>query len=98
LKEILPKEKDISSLFVQFQALAVENGFFLSNIAVDEAPDQKEEAGKNIPQEVKKLNITLELIGDQRRGYTQLKEFIDSLERNLRLFNVNSNYKSTRTG
>lgn len=93
LKEILPDQEDTASLFVQFQALAIENNFLLAGVTINEVPE-KEKSSKKLPSEIKKLNITLELVGDQKQGYLQLKEFLSSLERNLRLFDVNSIYFS----
>ena len=90
LKKILPKGKDIPGLFVQFQALAEENNLLLASVSINETPETliaKETAGT-----ISKLDISLDLVGAGGSDYEGIKEFLASLENNLRLFDVNAVY------
>lgn len=87
LNQILPEEKDIPGLFVQFQALAQENGFILTSININQEPERV--ASSEDRGEIKKLNISLNLIG---KDYEALKVLLEAIESNLRLFDVNAIY------
>ncbi|OGY43322.1 MAG: hypothetical protein A3J62_00375 [Candidatus Buchananbacteria bacterium RIFCSPHIGHO2_02_FULL_38_8] len=87
LNQVLPNEKDIPGLFVQLQALAEEQGFILTSVNISQAASAKDA----ISDKIKRLNVSLNLIG---RDYDSLKEFLDLIEYNLRLFDVNAVYFS----
>ena len=90
LKQILPEQKDIPNLFIQLQALVEDNGFVLSSIDISEG-NTGIVKGESATPGIQKLNINLSLIG---RDYEALKEFLQSLEYNLRLYDVNAVYFS----
>lgn len=92
LKNILPNQKDIPGIFVQLQALAEEYNFLLSGVSINEVPKEVKK-GKESPEKISKLNISLNLIGSGESGnYAELKDFLSALEDNLRLFDVNAVY------
>ncbi|MFA6322915.1 MAG: hypothetical protein WCX71_05635 [Candidatus Buchananbacteria bacterium] len=97
LKITLPNNSDIAGLFVQFQELATQNKLALSNISFSEtAPAQtenSESAGTDqILTRVKKLNVSLNLVGTGQGSYGELKNFLAALENNLRLFDIQAVY------
>lgn len=112
LMKLLPRQKDIPGLFVQFQNLATDNDFFLQSINFDqvqperqtiatavtpgeENPVNKGEAAtgpksslqQSQANQIKKLNVTLDLAGG---NYTSLKDFLEDIELNLRVFDINA--------
>lgn len=89
LNQILPKDKDIAGLFVQLQALSRENGFILSSVNINQEPVKSSKSGAK--DEIRKLNISLNLIGSD---YQSLKRLLEAIEYNLRLFDVNAVYFS----
>ena len=91
LERILPKDEDIPGIFVELEALALKNNFLISSININEVPEPiKSEVKDKSP--IKKLNISLSLVNASGGSYSDLKEFLDGLEYNLRLFDVNSVY------
>ena len=93
LKKILPEEKDIPELFVQLQALAEEHNFLLVSVSINESAEAVKK--KTGTEGIKKLSISLNLISSGETGdYDELKEFLTTLEHNLRLFDVNAVYFS----
>ncbi|MFA5021889.1 MAG: type 4a pilus biogenesis protein PilO [Patescibacteria group bacterium] len=92
LSEILPPKEDIPDLFIQLQNLAQEQNLLLSSISINEVPDTAQ--AKNANSQIKKLSISLNLIGGKGDSYSEIKQFLAALEYNLRLFDVNSVYFS----
>jgi len=92
LEKILPKDKDISGLFVQLQALAEEQGLFLDSVSINEVPEAIK--GNQAADKIKKLGVSLNLTGSANSGYGEIKDFLSLLEYNLRLFDVNAVYFS----
>lgn len=90
LKTILPREKDIPSLFVQLQDLTASHNLLLTSVSINETPDLIKAA--ETFGTIKKLNISLSLIGTQADTYDQIKRFLSALESNLRLFDVTALY------
>ncbi len=86
LDQILPTQKDIPGLFVQLQALAQENGFTLATVNLEEEPSITSREEK-----IRKININLNLVGGD---YQSLKKFLEAVEYNLRLFDVDAVYFS----
>ena len=84
LKLILPEGKDIPGLLVQFQALATKNNLLLASINFNDAGPASDK------EKIKKMSISVELLGGHANSYTEVKNFIASLETNLRLFDVSS--------
>lgn len=87
LDQVLPEEKDIPGLFVQFQALAAKHDFQLLSINISE--DSFRGANLDKSQKIKRLNISLNLTGGD---YSEFKEFLESIELNLRIFDINATY------
>lgn len=104
LKAILPTDKDLPGLFVQLQALAEENNFLLADLNISELADRQAAgsllaaepaaAKKSAGGQLKKLAINLNLVGSKSSGYPELKRFLDAVEQNLRLFDVEAVYFS----
>ncbi|HLC90059.1 MAG TPA: type 4a pilus biogenesis protein PilO [Patescibacteria group bacterium] len=90
INQALPQGKDIAGLLVQLQNLAENNGLLLASVSVSDPTEPM--AGKNGKAEIQQLSVNLSLIGSQNNIYRQLKEFLDSLETNLRLFDVSAVY------
>ncbi|TSC95594.1 MAG: Uncharacterized protein Athens101410_468 [Parcubacteria group bacterium Athens1014_10] len=78
LKQILPKNKDITNLFIHFENLVEKNGLELGGINFT---DLKSE-GK-----IKILNIKLSLKGG---NYQIFKKFLQNLEKDVKILDVNS--------
>ena len=89
LKQILPEQKDIPNLFIQLQALVEDNGFILSSVDISEGNAGVAKGNNSNGAVIQRLNINLDLVG---RDYIALKEFLQSLEYNLRLYDVNAVY------
>ena len=89
LEKTLPLKKDVASLFVQFQALAEKHQFRLLSVNIDDAIDRT--AATTAAAGVQQLNVSLNLAGG---SYVNLKEFLASIESNLRLFDINAVYFS----
>ncbi len=93
IEKILPDNQDIPGLFVQLQAIAVENGLVLNSIDIAEDEEEPEEAAAgaglaittSAGNEIKRLNIAMDITG---ATYDKLKSFLSMVEYNLRLFNV----------
>lgn len=92
LSHLLPVGEDIPGLFVQAEALAKDNGLVLQNIGATQPTAQtSEKTGKTTKQEITgigTLNFSMTLTGGS--GYGGLKSLLDSLENNVRLFDVES--------
>lgn len=84
LKLILPQGKDIPGLLVQFQSLATTNNLLLSSINFNDISPISDK------ERIKTLGISLSLFGGNQNSYTEIKNFIASLETNLRLLDVDS--------
>lgn len=88
LDMVLPKEQDLPGLFVQIAALAEENGFTLMNIDfTDQSIKNNGKTASTLDNKIKKLSINIVLRG---KGYTDLIRFLDAMEYNIRLIDVNS--------
>ncbi len=94
LEHILPEQKDVAGLFVQFETLAKKNNFVLAGITITEAADEASQGkSKTNPPLIKKLNVSLNLVGVEiSNSYNEVKNFLDDVEKNLRLFDVNAVY------
>jgi len=88
LDKILPYEKDIAGLFVQFQNLAQKNNLLLSDISINDAIPDLEIPKVSNDVSVEKLNISINLFGSKENSYKEVNNFLNSLEENLRLFDV----------
>lgn len=84
IKMILPRDKDIPGLFVQFQELATKNNLLLAAINFNDAPATTETTG------LKKISINVDLISSSEISYQAIKKFIASVETNLRLLDIDS--------
>jgi len=91
LEQILPHKKDIPGLFVQLEEIAKENGMQLAGISINEVPDVTRIKDDGV---IGKMNITVNLIGETTGGYRIVKDYLASVERSLRLFDVNAVYFS----
>lgn len=91
LSYFLPVGEDIPGLFVQAEALAKDNGLVLQNIGVNQPAVSSDKAGITVKKEsagIGTLSLVMTLTGGS--GYGGLKSFLDSLEKNVRLFDVES--------
>ncbi len=80
LASLIPEEKDIPGLLVQFEYLALENGFILGSVVLNPELKAEEDTGS-----ISRLGVTLTLT---EGSYETLKQFLDDIETNLRLFDV----------
>lgn len=77
---VLPLEKDVPNLIVQFEALAAENGLILEKI------DFVEKTAKKTVVDYNALGISASLTG----SYQSFKSFLGALEYNIRLADLRS--------
>jgi len=87
---ILPTDKDIPSLFVQLEDIAQINGLSLTSIDMVEKEEitiirSAEELEKQLAPGIKQLQINLSM---QNGNYDKMKNFLSSIENNLRLFDI----------
>ena len=90
---ILPSDKDIPNLIVQLEALAFEGGMILENFdlstteerVVSRAAEVRTQEEVQI-KDYQILVIDLKLIGD----YSGLKRFLEAIEENMRLMDIES--------
>jgi len=89
LLDILPSQKDIPGLFVQLEDIAQGQNLTLTSIDIAEEEGitiiGSESGGKTTAPEIKKLKININL---QDSSYQSLKDFLTSVENNLRLFDI----------
>lgn len=87
---ILPSEKKIPSLIVQIEAMTLEAGLILEKIEFSVASQDKTTKVRTPAQEnigdYKTLRIDLDLIGD----YLAFKNFLELIEENIRLMDIDS--------
>ncbi|MBU1132564.1 type 4a pilus biogenesis protein PilO [Patescibacteria group bacterium] len=83
--EILPQEKDLPDIFLQLEAMAEKNNLFMNMINV--AEDAAMETEEGAPAKIKKLNLNMNLSGGD---YFTLKSYLNDMEKNLRLMDVQS--------
>ena len=84
LRKVLPPQQDIAGLFVQLDYIAKKNGFFLQTIDIREEKVDPQREREESPA-IKKLEISINLVGG---NYFTLKNFLNDIETNLRLFDV----------
>ena len=89
--QILPKEKDISGLLVQFESLAAQSGLILGAIDFSEVEEQIQKAAEPSEETQQKepyktLSVSIRITG----SYNAFKNFLSNLESNLRLTDVQS--------
>jgi len=90
---VLPKEKQIPELIVQFEALASGNGLILEDLSIQKKKraqeTKKEEEQKTreaVLQEVETLKISLKVTGT----YLSFESFLKTLESNVRIMDIQS--------
>lgn len=100
---VLPEKQQVPELIVQFETLASGNGLFLEEIAIEPkqrkpAPDEEEKTEKSIREkilnQVNVLEASLVLSGN----YQSFKNFLSSLEQNVRLMDVTKIEISSKKG
>lgn len=92
---ILPSEKDMAGLFVQFQALAQNNNLLLAGVSINQSAESKSSINATSTfslGSIKKLNVTLNLMGTQKSDYNEIKDFLSAIENNLRIFDIDAVY------
>lgn len=97
LSAILPDEKGVGDLLVQLQTLSETHGFFLSSVNVSQGGTATEapttpaarQAKPKATSPIQRMSISVVLQGP---GYTEIKELLSSIERNLRVLDVNAVY------
>lgn len=80
---VLPSEKEIPNLIVQFEALVSENGLVLESLNFLEEEAKKAKEGET-PAPYKSLQVSLSATGT----YESLESFLKALELNIRLMDV----------
>ncbi len=82
----LPDDSDNAGIFVQLENIAEVSGFDL--LSVDISPSQDVRAvSQKLADDVAKLNISMTVSGG---NYNNLKNLLEELELNFRLFDINS--------
>lgn len=84
VEKILPREEDIPGVLAQLEKLAVDNGFNILSLDINSVQSLSRDKQQSL---VKKLSLSLAIEGGD---YASLKLFLDQLENNLRLFDVES--------
>ncbi len=79
IPDVLPKEEEIPELLIQLEALAKENNMGLASINVIPGAETEEALYKS-------LNISIGVAG----SYSNLKKYLDSVEKNMRIMDVTS--------
>jgi len=86
---ILPKNQEIPNLIVQLEALASENGLILEQVDFIKE-ESKQRSDPEQPQSssvgYKNINVALKLVGE----YPAFTSFLEALEHNVRIADVNS--------
>ena len=92
---VLPLEKDIPNLIVQFEALVSENGLVLESINFKEAAAKTTATGEKIVKGYKTLDVSLKAGG----SYQSFVAFLQALEFNIRLMDIKSiDFSAAQTG
>ncbi len=99
---VLPVEKDLPNLIVQFEALSSENGLILEGLNfVKQAATTRSAAAEDVETEIesqrdyKTQEISLSVSG----SYKSFKSFLEALELNIRLMDIKSiNFKAQGEG
>jgi len=88
---VLPKEKQIPELIVQFEALASGNGLILEDLSIQEKKraqktkkEEEQRTSEVILQEVETLKISLKVTGT----YSSFESFLKTLESNVRIMDI----------
>lgn len=91
---ILPSSSDLPNLYYTLEQLASNANYRLLSTNVSLPSDKNKSnaeldtpIGVDEPKKIKRVDIILNLEGS---GYSNLKKFIDSVENNLRLFDIKS--------
>jgi len=79
IPDILPKEEQVPELLVQLDALAKENNMGLASINITPGAEAEEALYKS-------LSISAGVAG----SYSNLKKYLDSVEKNMRLIDITS--------
>ncbi|PIS42025.1 MAG: hypothetical protein COT24_05715 [Candidatus Kerfeldbacteria bacterium CG08_land_8_20_14_0_20_40_16] len=109
LEKILPSGKDFSDIFVQMENLAKESGLKLSRVSITEgglvevatdtgknSTTSKSKTSSNTGKEIGAVNISLSVEGDNT--YPALKIFLDNIEDNMRIVDIDSLSYTPPTG
>lgn len=102
---VLPQNEEVYLLFAQMEALAKENSMILTSVNINDSeqtatpqaetvlPTEEAVASLSLPAEIKTVTLNVNLISsdsDQQFTYDRFKKFLDSLENNIRLIDINS--------
>lgn len=95
INRILPDKADIQSLFVELERLTVAAGFALQKVSINEVKIDTNDLiefqvedlmdWEGLPDEVKAVDVGINVAGG---GYNQFKQLIERIEKNSRLFNI----------
>ena len=89
ISEILPEEEDISGIFVQLEALAKDSGLKLIKITINKTARSVREGATGITtgsSGIRTLEVSISVSGGE--DYGNLKSFLDKIEKNIRLLDV----------
>ncbi len=88
---LLPTDVDLANLYYNLSQLAKESNYEIEEIKVVLPKNDKEKEQENLKASLKEIKISLELKG---YGYLNLKNFTNLIEKNLRIFDIESlNYE-----
>lgn len=103
LEKILPRESDVPGLLVQLESLALDNDLLLEGVTFNEVPritqtnSRRSNRGVVVEEEeanpldnIDKVVVNLNLRSLSGGSYAKVKEFVENLESNLRIFDVSA--------
>ena len=86
---ILPQKDDIYLLFAQMESFAKENNLILSSINInDSSATAQPVADTTAPKEIQEVSVVVNVSGIE--SYEDFKTFLDRLERNIRILDIDS--------
>jgi Tfp pilus assembly protein PilO len=84
LDQLLPRQKEVSEILVTIESIISSSGLYLSELSISEP----------VSQGIGKVNANIKLTGE----FYSLMNFLDLLEKNLRLIEINAIDISTQPG
>lgn len=84
MSRIVPSGRDVPRLIVELESLASETGILLKDVGLGEG---REGLAKDLPKDVHAIDLVVTVTGGD---YATLKRFLEAIEKNIRLLDVQS--------
>ncbi|MBI4281675.1 type 4a pilus biogenesis protein PilO [Candidatus Uhrbacteria bacterium] len=84
MSRIVPSGRDVPRLIVELESLASETGILLKDVGLGE---ERESSAKDLPKGVHAIDLVVTVTGGD---YATLKRFLEAIEKNVRLLDVQS--------